>query len=231
MILTASFQLVLVPKCCLARIICPPWCFPPGIVTNTRSIPFQFSSVVKGCYALKFPLSCSHNQPFYIHRTWGFTAGQLMGLSYFYSSTITTSWLREILKWIKQNSNNKKPFANLSLVLLYLYHKLWGYAHTCLLSPSFSQNLHCLTSSELDGSMGSPVRWIPMKVIYLGWIFWTVLCWQVFRSLHRQEIQLALSLLKLLMKGNASFLRESTSKSRQSSPFFPPPSAAACPPP
>lgn len=158
MILTASFQLVLVPKCCLARIICPSWCFPPGIVTNTRSIPFQFSSVVKGCYALKFPLSCSHNQPFYIHKTWGFTAGQLMGLSYFYSSTITTSWLREILKWIKQNSNNKKPFADLSLVLLYLYHKLWGYVHTCLLSPSFSQNLHCLTSSELDGSMGSPVR-------------------------------------------------------------------------
>lgn len=156
----SSLPFVLVPKSCLAKIICPLWYCPLSIITNTSSIPFQ-PSFLQSKYTMLWnsPLAVPLISPLlYVELEPNLPSRHLMGLSYLYSGAMITMWLKEMLNWILQKKSLLiSKCIILPFLLLYLYQKLGGYMHACLLLPSFPRHLHCQTSSALDGSNVSAV--------------------------------------------------------------------------
>lgn len=104
--------------------------------------------------------------------------GLLQTISWDY--VISATALSPLADWKKTYTGTSKTVIAKSPVLISKCTIICtSVPHGCIFSPSLPQHLHHLTSSELDGSMGSPVRVLMLllvnnhekttKVIYLLW--------------------------------------------------------------
>lgn len=138
----------------------------------------------------------------------------------------------EMLNWSLQ----KKNVDNLQMHILALHIAVrlpetgrftcmyvFSYLPSAVAQPDklWAGRIHCFSSYNTEVAVSAFSDWIAMKVIYLGWIFSTILCWWIFQTLCYLQIQLAVLSSEAVNEQQCQFLKKSTSMSRQPGHFFP----------